>query len=151
MENDVKTMLYFAYGSNLDGRQMSWRCPSAEVVGAAWLPDHRLAFAGHSRLWGGAVATVAPAPGAAVEGLVYRISGADLAALDRCEGHPAFYRRVRRAVLDERGRRLRPSLYLLADRPEALPAFPYLATLWRAYDRLGFDPTALAGAIGGAA
>ena len=146
----MKTTLYFAYGSNLDGRQMRRRCPSAEAVGAAWLPDHRLAFAGHSRLWGGAVATVVRAPDAFVEGLLYRISTEDLAALDRCEGHPAFYRRVRREVLDEGGLRLRPHLYVLDARPEAPPASGYLGTLRRAYRRLGFDHEALTLATGGA-
>ena len=37
-------MIYFAYGSNLDFVQMRSRCPSAQFVAVAKLPDHQLAF-----------------------------------------------------------------------------------------------------------
>ncbi len=53
----MKRTLYFAYGSNLSEAQMRARCPGARPAGRAALHGYRLAFAGYSALWGGAVAT----------------------------------------------------------------------------------------------
>ena len=53
----MKRILYIAYGSNMNIRQMAWRCPMAEVVGTARLKGYRLLFRGYKR---GAVATVEP-------------------------------------------------------------------------------------------
>ena len=47
--------LYVAYGSNLNMKQMSIRCPTAAVVGSGTLNGYRLAFCG--------VATVFPCKG----------------------------------------------------------------------------------------
>ncbi len=41
-------MLYFAYGSNMYREQMQTRCPSAEFVAKALLPDYELAFTHYS-------------------------------------------------------------------------------------------------------
>lgn len=139
-------MLYFAYGSNLDEDQMRERCPSAEALARAVLSDHALAFGGFSRRWGGAVASVVPAHGAQVHGLLYRIDDADLRVLDRFEGHPTVYERVLKPVRDERDLRRRAATYLLPrDRcAPGAPAPDYLNKLWRAYERLGFDVAPLA-------
>lgn len=79
-------MLYFAYGSNLDHEQMRSRCPDHQVVGLAALHDHRLVFPLHSHTWEGGVASVQPAHGQTVWGMVYELSDADVVALDRYEG-----------------------------------------------------------------
>jgi len=88
--------LYFAYGSNLHWPQMRRRCPSSRVVGRATLADHRLGFPVTSHGdWAGGVAGVHPAPGDAVEGVVYDVSGEDLLELDRYEAVAVgLYRRV---------------------------------------------------------
>ena len=44
----MKTVLYFAYGSNLDEGQMLERCPGAKTMGHATLPNHALTFGGFS-------------------------------------------------------------------------------------------------------
>jgi gamma-glutamylcyclotransferase (GGCT)/AIG2-like uncharacterized protein YtfP len=82
---------YFAYGSNLNLRQMTERCPGHRIVGRARLLEHALAFTGHSERWGGAVATVAPVPAAAVDGVVYAITDEHVATLDGFEEHPHVY------------------------------------------------------------
>lgn len=38
------TLLYFAYGSNMNLNQMAFRCPDAEVVDTVRLEGYRLAF-----------------------------------------------------------------------------------------------------------
>ena len=143
-------MLYFAYGSNLDEAQMQVRCPSARIEGRAWLFGYALTFGGYSRCWGGAIASLAPARGARVPGLLYRLDKADLLALDRFEGHPYVYERRSAVVLDERGRQRRAQVYVQTEDAFAPcpPRGRYLDVLWGAYVRLGFDPTPLASAAG---
>ena len=143
--NVMKQILYFAYGSNLDGRQMRARCATARVGARAVLRNHALAFGGFSVRWGGAVATLVPTPGAQVEGLLYVLQSADLRSLDRHEGCPWAYRRVRFAVIDETGRCVCAQVYLraLPNIAPALPAPGYARVLRRAYKRLGFDASQL--------
>ncbi|WP_338869464.1 gamma-glutamylcyclotransferase family protein [Myxococcus stipitatus] len=146
-------MLYFAYGSNLDQGQMRVRCPNATVEARATLSGHTLVFGGYSRRWGGAVASLQRVRGAHVDGLLYRLTPEDLRALDLFEGHPFAYRRATRLVLDRAGLRRRAQVYL---QPETgfeawPPAGRYFRVLWHAYGRLGFNRTALANALGGAA
>jgi gamma-glutamylcyclotransferase len=143
-------VLYFAYGSNLNGAQMRSRCRGARRVGRAVLPNHALAFGGFSCRWGGAVASVVRARGERVEGLLYELDDADVRRLDGFEGHPFAYVRVVRFVVAEDGRRRRVVTYV--QREEALsPSSPprgYLGVLRRAYGRLGFDVGHLALAAG---
>ncbi len=82
-------MLYFSYGSNLHIPRMRQRCPGAAPVERAWLPNHKLVF--RTRGGGSGVATVVPADGRRVPGGVWRITEADLEALDRYEGLPSLY------------------------------------------------------------
>jgi gamma-glutamylcyclotransferase len=145
----MREVLVFAYGSNLDDDQMRARCPSAQVEAKAILTNHALAFGGFSHRWGGAVASVVAERGTDVAGLVYRISAADLLALDGYEGSPFAYERVVKVVTTEHGRRRRAQLYRQpADTFEPwLPQRAYFDVLLRAYDRLGFDAAQLAAAV----
>lgn len=143
-------VIYFAYGSNLSTRQMRARCATARVEARAVLRHHALAFDGFSARWGGPVATLAPVRGAEVEGLLYRLQPADLHSLDRHEGHPFVYERVRLLVTDEHGRRRQAEVYLQLGAYSGTLAPPparYARVLRRAYKRLGFDTTRLAAAI----
>ena len=137
---------YFAYGSNLDVLQMHARCAGARLAARAVLPDYALAFGGFSRRWNGPVASVIRRPGKHVEGLLYRLPRPDLRALDRFEGCPTRYRRVRRFVVDENGRQRKAQVYLQPVDGFAFGAPPseYFDILWHAYSRLGFDPWPLA-------
>ena len=145
----MERVMYFAYGSNLDARQMRSRCASAEAAAKAVLSNHALAFGGFSRRWGGAVATIVPTRGAEVEGLLYRLPPTELVVLDRYEGCPLAYERRAMLVTDEHGRRRRVQLYrqpyhgFVAWPPQA----DYLGVIHRAYKRLGFDPGRLIAAM----
>jgi hypothetical protein len=146
----MKQTLYFAYGSNLDPARMRRRCPTAAPVGPAMLGGWRLAFGGHSRAWGGPVATLVRAADERVDGLLYELALGDLADLDRVEGHPASYRRKRLRVVDGEGYGRLAHVYILPVDAEAPPASDYLGVLWQAYQRLGFDHEPLVAAAGGA-
>lgn len=91
----VENALVFAYGSNMNRRQMALRCPGARVVCVARLQDHQLVFTGRSARWGGGgVATIKPAKRSSVAGVVWWVPGRDLERLDMFEGYPYVYDRT---------------------------------------------------------
>lgn len=134
------SVLYFAFGSNLQRQQMVNRCPSATVVGAASLAGYRLAFAGYSVTRGGAgVATVLEDPYGWTLGVVYRISYADLMRLDRYEGHPVAYCRTPLTVrLREGGDDVEASVYIKDDDIN-LPTEDYAMAIFDGYREHGLD------------
>jgi hypothetical protein len=80
------TRRYFAYGSNIVGRQMTHRCPAARLVGPARLDGWRF------RIMTRGFATILPDPASHVLGLVWALTPACEAALDRYEGvHRGLY------------------------------------------------------------
>lgn len=87
--------VYFAYGSNMSRAQMRRRCPGATPIGTATL--HGWRFGINAR----GTATIHRAPGSAVQGVLWRVTGAHLARLDVFEGL-ARRRYVRRMVRVER-------------------------------------------------
>lgn len=144
----MKRALYFAFGSNLDERQMRERCPSAKAGPRATLDGHRLVFRGASRRWGGGVATVVRDPERHVEGRVYTLDHADLERLDRFEGCPGAYSRVSRVVRFRNGRRARVHLYVFVDGLQVNPpSKQYFAVIARAYRKLALEPTPLLVAV----
>ena len=133
--------LYFAYGSNLSWSQIQRRCPTAQPIEQAWLNNHRLAFRGTSGNWSGGVATVERSRGSRVPGVVYNLSDADLAQLDRCEGHPWSYRRELANVVAMHDPLLeyRVWTYRKQQGHAVLPGPMYLATMMVGYIDWGFD------------
>ena len=79
---------YLAYGSNLNVRQMAWRCPTAKAVGTAIIKDNELLFKGSKS---GAYLTIEPKVGAEVPVAVWAVEPSDELNLDRYEGCPEFY------------------------------------------------------------
>jgi len=140
----------FAYGSNLDEAQMRQRCPDSVVLGRAALPNHALVFGGYSARWDSPVASLGRLEGAEVAGLLYRVTDADLARLDACEGVPFAYGRVTKVVVDEHGRKRRAQVYLLAGEVAiGEPGKRYYGVIRSAYARLGFDDRMLQRAAAG--
>jgi hypothetical protein len=110
-------------------------------VGTARLAGYRLAFTGYSAGWDGAVATLVPDLTACVDGRLFAMGAEDFVALDRCEGHPDWYRRGALRVRDGRGRYQRAETYVapVEEGGEAAPSLAYLGQIWRAYRALDFD------------
>lgn len=82
------TCFYFAYGSNMDPERFKARVGDWSSLRRAWLDDYRLRFADSVRSEGGGGAVVDAAPGEAVAGVLFEISDAQLAAMDREEFAP---------------------------------------------------------------
>lgn len=93
----MKTRYYLAYGSNLNLRQMKFRCPGAKPVGTTTLEGYKLLFRGPHE---GAVATVEPKVGSSVPVLIWETTPKDELALDHYEATP-FYtaRKTSRSLL----------------------------------------------------
>ena len=107
-------MYYFAYGSNLNRKQMSERCPESKAMFTATLPNYKLVFAGWSRKRRGGVATIKLERGAKVLGAIYDITEKDLRRLDTCEGYPGSYNRMKITVFNEDGDAVEAVTYIKA-------------------------------------
>jgi gamma-glutamylcyclotransferase (GGCT)/AIG2-like uncharacterized protein YtfP len=70
---------YFAYGSNMSRTHMARRCSTANAVGPARLDGWRFLVTRDG------FASIVPAPGAVVHGVLWRLSARDLAALNAYE------------------------------------------------------------------
>ena len=80
-------MYYFAYGSNLHPVRLTDRVPSAELVGVAMHPHHRLTF--HKRSHdGSSKCNIFPSGSVSdvIHGAIYKIKPEHKPALDRFEG-----------------------------------------------------------------
>jgi gamma-glutamylcyclotransferase (GGCT)/AIG2-like uncharacterized protein YtfP len=72
--------MYFAYGSNMEVRQMLRRCPGARLVSSAAADGWRF------RITAGGVATIVPENGASVHGVIWLLAQGHRESLDRYEG-----------------------------------------------------------------
>lgn len=121
--------LYFAYGSNMDTAQMAARCPAARRVGTGSVAGMR--FLINTR----GVATVVPARGARVHGVLWRLTPECERALDGFEG-VVWGRYRKRVVAVETRRGTLPALAYVD--PLAIPGLPrpgYLELVLRAAAR----------------
>jgi gamma-glutamylcyclotransferase (GGCT)/AIG2-like uncharacterized protein YtfP len=140
----MSNKLYLAYGSNLNLEQMANRCPTAKVVGASIIKGYRLLFRGSHA---GAVATIEPFKGESVPVLVWDITPADEAALDRYEGWPFLYRKETIKVRLN-GKTVQAMVYIMNEgRPLGQPSCYYYSTILDGYKSAGFDVEILRKAV----
>ena len=127
-------MYYFAYASNLNKKQMLERCPDSKTVLIAILPNYKLVFAGWARQWRGGVASIKPFRGERVRGAIYEISEQCLRRLDRYEGYPDNYNRLKVTVFDEDSEPTEAITYIKAGQlEETPPSKEYLAVIQQGY------------------
>ena len=120
-------MYYFAYGSNLNKKQMMERCPDSKPVFTATLPNYKLVFAGWSRQWRGGIASIKSFRGDRVRGAIYEVSEQCLRQLDRFE---SGYNRFKVTVLGEDSEPIEAITYIKAGQlEETPPSKEYLAVI----------------------
>ena len=85
----LTSMLYFAYGSNLNHYQMQERCGDSKYIKNIFLEDYKLSFCAVSRSYG--VANVVKKTGSKVPGGLWEISPEDEKILDDYEGYTSLY------------------------------------------------------------
>lgn len=142
----MKYYKYFAYGSNLNLKQMAYRCPHSKPVGPATLPGYRLEFQANSTGFG--YATISPAPGKRVLGGLWAISNKDLPSLDYYEGYPTLYTREKVCVLQNGGKEHKALAYIMTPGHFlAEPSDYYIETCLQGYEDFGLDKRAFWGGI----
>ena len=82
-------MLYFAFGSNLNQKQMKRRCRDSKYIGCYSLKNYKLVFRNY--FLGGGVADVEKKNNSSVLGAIYKISKKDERELDIYEDFPKTY------------------------------------------------------------
>lgn len=140
---------YLAYGSNLNVRQMAWRCPTAKAVGIAVIKDYELLFKGSKT---GAYLTIEPKVGAEVPVAVWSVELADEKRLDVYEGFPAFYYKteIELPVRYFSGKTVlrKAFVYIMhEERPPGLPSGSYVRTCLEGYSNFSFDESILLAAL----
>jgi len=127
-------MYYFAYGSNLNRQQMRERCPDSKPAFTASLNHYKLIFAGWSRAWRGGTASIKPQRGEKVLGAIYDVPENDLRRLDKYEGHPETFNRLKVIVNTETGDPVAAFTYIRARQSEETkPAPQYLSLIQQGY------------------
>jgi gamma-glutamylcyclotransferase (GGCT)/AIG2-like uncharacterized protein YtfP len=118
-------MKYFAYGMNTNLDQMSMRCPLAQSLGSAQLPNHEFRFSIH--------ADVIVKPGATTDGVLWEITDTCLQALDSLEGFPTYYDRKWVQVIHNGKPVTAMTYYMVGDLPNEAPSNGYLQMLYKGY------------------
>ena len=129
--------LYAAYGSNMDPAQMAHRCPHSPQEGTGWLEGWRLTFGGEDLGWEGALATVVEDPDCRVFVVLYEVSEADEAALDRWDAATLGYYRKSKVRVSTLEGDVVAWLYVLNDYEGGLPAARYLGIMADAAEAAG--------------
>ena len=127
-----KKKYYIAYGSNLNVRQMRFRCPGAKPIGISAIPDYELLFKSSKT---GAYLTIEPKDGGLVPVAVWEVTADDEKHLDIYEGYPNFYykKEVRLPVKLASGKtkKLTAFVYLMhEERKLGIPLLPTSAPVW---------------------
>jgi gamma-glutamylcyclotransferase len=98
------TFLYFAYGSNMFGRRLTARTPSAVQITTAFVEGRRLAFDKVSTDGSGKCDIEATGnPADRIYGVLFRIATGEEGALDEVEGLGHGYRKDEITVLTSEG------------------------------------------------
>ena len=96
---------YIAYGSNLNVRQMKFRCPTARVVGTSVIRNYELLYKGSKT---GSYLTIEKKKGSVVPVAVWEVTADDEKRLDAYEGFPNFYyKNNMKITLSETGKKIR--------------------------------------------
>jgi len=127
-------MFYFAYGINLNRKQMADRCPNSHPKFSAELPNYKLIFTGWSRQWHGGLTSIKSSRGDKVLGGIYEVTETDLAKLDRHEGCPDNYNRLKINVYRDSGEQIEAITYIKSRQAEETkPSAEYLKVIQQGY------------------
>ena len=132
---------YIAYGSNLDVRQMRWRCPTAKVIGISMIPGYELLYKGSQS---GSYLTIEKKRGGMVPVAVWEVTDLDEQSLDRYEGFPTFYykkdMKLPVTLRNGKTKKLQTFVYIMhEERKLGIPSQAYIRTCKYGYTVFGFD------------
>lgn len=130
--------LYLAYGSNMNLKQMSFRCPDAIPTDSFYLEGYELNFKGKGTYY----ATLDKNENSKVPVTLWAISEDDELNLDRYEGYPTFYRKEY-FNLHIDGEDIEVMVYLMNSQEFGQPSQEYINTIASGYKSAGFSPKSL--------
>ena len=140
----MSNRLFAAYGVGINRAEMAMRCPTAKLLGASTLRNHRLTFRGAHAA---AVANIEPAKGYNVPVLVWDITSTDEAALDLYEGFPHLYEKHQFRLRHD-GKVVDCMAYVMrTDRQLGKPSAFYYSAVLEGYKAAGFDTEILRTAV----
>lgn len=132
---------YLAYGSNLNIRQMRYRCPTAKPIGITAISDYELLYKGSGT---GAYLTIEPKKNGLVPIAVWEVTEADEKRLDAYEGCPTFYYkkelRLPVKLRNCKTKKVDAFIYIMhEERRHGIPSLAYIRTCEEGYRNFGFD------------
>ena len=133
---------YIAYGSNLNVKQMKFRCPGAKVVGISVIKDYQLLYKGSKT---GSYLTIEKKKGGMVPVAVWEVTADDEKRLDAYEGYPNFYYKTDmqltvKSHITGRKKKLDAFVYIMhEERKLGIPSYAYVRTCVQGYRDFGFD------------
>lgn len=130
--------IYIAYGSNLNIRQMKYRCPNAKIIGNYILEGYKLEFRG--------VANIIPDQKSKVPVGLWEITEECEKALDIYEGYPNLYRKEY-IELGINGEKEIGMVYVMNYRNIAEPSRYYYNVIKEGYKDFGIDEKPLKKAL----
>ena len=136
--------LYIAYGSNLNLKQMAYRCPTAELIGTGTVKNYELQFKGAPY---GAYATIGEKENAAVPVAVWQLQNSDELKLDIYEGYPNNYYKkdITVTVNDEE---LTAMVYIMNPKMDyGMPSSYYYKVVKQGQEDCGLDTSVLEQAL----
>jgi gamma-glutamylcyclotransferase (GGCT)/AIG2-like uncharacterized protein YtfP len=140
----MKKKLYVAYGSNLNFRQMAYRCPDAALYGTGTLKGYDLQF---KTLHRNAFATIGEKEDGTVPVAVWEITPKDEHALDIYEGYPSHYEKETVSVEID-GETVDGMVYIMNQEAQfGVPSDTYYFAVRQGYLDCGFDPDVLDNAV----
>lgn len=128
---------YLAYGSNLNLKQMEYRCPNAQPIGAIKLNGYKLVYKGGADNY--AYLTIEPDKDSFVPLGLFELSPFDIYSLDSYEGYPTFYSKMYIPVkINDKTKKA--LIYVMNDGFDYhLPSIQYVKTCMDGYKDFGFD------------
>ena len=133
---------YIAYGSNLNVKQMKFRCPGAKVVGTSVIRNYELLYKGSKT---GSYLTIEKKKGGMVPVAVWEVTADDEKRLDAYEGYPNFYYKTDmqltvKSHITGRKKKLDAFVYIMdEERKLGIPSYAYVRTCVQGYRDFGFD------------
>ena len=133
---------YIAYGSNLNVKQMKFRCPTASIVGTSVIKDYQLLYKGSKT---GSYLTIEKKKGGMVPVAIWEVTADDEKRLDAYEGYPNFYYKTDmqltvKSHITGRKKKLDAFVYIMhEERKLGIPSYAYVRTSVQGYRDFGFD------------
>ena len=139
MENNPINMnIYFAYGSNLNLRQMKERCPTAKLLGTGRIENHTLLFRGHCNEE--TYLTVEPQQGSFVPVAAFSVEPSDVKALDDYEDVENNLYRIEPVSTEISGHGILSGFwYIMNGGTKRTPTDRYWNAVMEGYADMGFD------------